>query len=78
MSVNRKFKDFEIKDLLTEADRFKIGTANDVIDRVREAILRWPEFAASAGLPETEMTSIQSQMLVLPSLKVKSVLRRTF
>lgn len=66
MSVNKKFKDFEIQDLLAEADRFKIGTAKAVIEKVRQAILKWPEFAESAGLPEREMLFIQDQMLVPP------------
>jgi len=75
MSVNQKFKDIGTHDLLAEADRFKIGTAKDVIEQVRKAILKWPEFAESAGLPEAEMASIQSQMLVLPSAKTRAKMR---
>ena len=65
MSVNGKFKDFELKDLLAEADRFKIGTANDVIGKVRNAIKQWPQFAESAGLPEDEMIERQNYLLPL-------------
>jgi serine/threonine-protein kinase HipA len=65
MSVNGKFKDFELKDLLAEADRFKIGTANDVIGKVRNAIKQWPRFAESAGLPEDEMIERQNYLLPL-------------
>ncbi len=65
MSVNRKFKNFEVQDLLAEADRFKIGTAKTVINQVRRAILNWPQWSESAGLPEIESVTIQKQLLVL-------------
>ncbi|MDE3207745.1 MAG: type II toxin-antitoxin system HipA family toxin, partial [Pseudomonadota bacterium] len=42
MSVHGKFKDFTVADLLAEADRFGIGTAKQVIEKVREAIESWP------------------------------------
>jgi serine/threonine-protein kinase HipA len=65
MSVNGKFKDFQIEDLLAEADRFKIGTARHVIEQVRAAIEKWPQFAANAELPENEMIDRQKQLLLL-------------
>lgn len=65
MSVNRKFKNFEVQDLLVEADRFKIGTAKTVINQVRRAILSWPQWSGAAGLPETESVTIQKQLLTL-------------
>ena len=65
MSVNRKFKNFEVQDLLAEADRFKIGTAKTVINQVRRAILSWPQWSGAAGLPETESVAIQKQLLTL-------------
>jgi serine/threonine-protein kinase HipA len=65
MSVNGKFKDFDVDDLLAQADRFKVGTATAVIERVREAIRMWPTFAESAGLPEHEMADRQQQLLLL-------------
>jgi serine/threonine-protein kinase HipA len=65
LSVNGKFKGIEVDDLLAEADRFKLGTAKDVIGQVRGAIRQWPQFAESAGLPENEMLERQRQMLLL-------------
>lgn len=50
MSVNGKFKDFVVDDLLAVADRFGIGSAKAVIDEVREAIKKWPSFGKDAGL----------------------------
>lgn len=65
MSVNGKFKDFEVADLLQEADRWAIGTAGGVIDQVRTAIQNWPQFAHEAGLPGDEMVKLQKQHLLL-------------
>jgi serine/threonine-protein kinase HipA len=65
MSINGKFKDFSVHDLLAEADRFGIGTASRVVDQVRTAIGNWPQFAHDAELPDDEMTSIQKQHLLL-------------
>ena len=63
MSVNGKFKNIEITDMLAEAARFGVGTAKRVIDEVRAAILAWPQFAQQADLPEAQMVEIQAQLL---------------
>jgi serine/threonine-protein kinase HipA len=65
MSVNGKFKDFEVADLLAEANRFGIGTARRVIDEVRAAIGRWRGFAQQADLPRPELEAIDGQLLTL-------------
>lgn len=67
MSVNGKFKGFEVADLHAEADRFGVGTAKRVIEEVRAAVLRWPEFAQQADLPEAQMADIQALLLPLGS-----------
>jgi serine/threonine-protein kinase HipA len=65
MSVNGKFKDFEVADLLAEASRFGIGTARRVIEEVRAAIERWPGFARQAELPQPELRAIGRQFVTL-------------
>jgi serine/threonine-protein kinase HipA len=65
MSVNGKFKGFEVNDLLEEAERFKIGTAKDIIQEVRSSIQQWPIFANKAGLPQQEITDRQNYLLML-------------
>lgn len=52
MSVNGKFRDFKLADLLEVADRFAIGTARSVLSQVRDAIKKWPHFAVQAELPQ--------------------------
>ncbi|GHU06897.1 toxin HipA [Betaproteobacteria bacterium] len=65
MSINGKFKDFEIADLLAEARRFGIGSASRVIDEVRTALQGWSDFAQVAELPESRMLEIKGQLLTL-------------
>ena len=65
MSVNGKFKDFKEEDLLTEADRFAVGTAARVVQNVRKAVLAWPTFAAHAGVNDRETTRIGRMLLPL-------------
>lgn len=63
MSVNGKFKDFTEGDLLTEADRFVIGTAPRVIQQVRQAVMSWRAFASEAGVGTRELERIQAELL---------------
>lgn len=63
MSINGKFKDFKEDDLLTEADRFAIGTAPRVIEQVRRVILSWRSFATEAGISTRELERIQAELL---------------
>lgn len=69
MSVNGKFKDFTTSDLIEEADKFRVGTAEAVIEQVRAAIARWPEFAALAGLPDAKTRRIAGEHLRLALLE---------
>jgi len=62
MSVNGRFREIGVADLLAEAQRFGVGTAPRVIAAVRAAIRRWPEFAQQAGLPEPQATEIGRQL----------------
>lgn len=65
MSVNGKFKDFTVEDLLAEADRFKVGEAKRIIKQVRSAIQSWPDFAKAAGVQTVETERIRSLHVLL-------------
>jgi serine/threonine-protein kinase HipA len=65
MSVNGKFKDFALEDLLEVADRFGIGTARRVIDQLQIAINSWPEYAGQAGVPAGQTQHIAARLLAL-------------
>ena len=63
MSVNGKFKQFNHKDLLADADRFGIGSAKRVIAEVRDAIQEWPSFAQRAGLSPKQTGIIERELV---------------
>lgn len=65
MSVNGKYKDFTITDLLTVADRFGIGEAKLLIAEVSAAIKAWPSFAQKAGVNRNEIDRIRKLHLRL-------------
>ncbi len=63
MSVNGKFKNFTEQDFLTQADRFAIGSARQVLAQVRQALTQWPTLAKQAGLPKAQANRIERQFL---------------
>lgn len=65
MAVNQKFKDITEADLMAMANRFGVGTPVQIIERVRAALRRWPEFAAKAGVPSTIVEEIGRQHRML-------------
>jgi len=58
MSINGKFSGISRSDLLTVADRFTIGRAEEIIKQVDEAVARWPRFAREAGITPDEIERI--------------------
>lgn len=48
LGVNGKFTDITADDLLRAADRFAIGSAPKVLQRVADAVTAWPDFARAA------------------------------
>jgi serine/threonine-protein kinase HipA len=69
MSVNGKYKDFTLDDMLAVSDRFGIGEAKTIIDQVRDAIKNWPSFAKKAGVNSTEIDRIKKLHLLLKTKK---------
>lgn len=65
MSVNGKFKDISVADMLMEAERFGIGTAERVIDDVRKSVLLWEEFASNAGISEEQKAHISIHLNIV-------------
>jgi len=59
MSVNGKFQNFEMSDILSISDRFGIGQANVIIEEVKNAISQWPSVAKQAGVGKKEIEHIQ-------------------
>jgi serine/threonine-protein kinase HipA len=62
MSVNGKRDDFDRDDLIALAHvaGIKKAPANDMLDRVIDAVREWPTFAEAAGVPEARTADIQA------------------
>ena len=58
LSINGKYKDFVLNDLLTVADRFGIGEARSIIKDIRGVLKEWPTFAKKAGVTKKEIEHI--------------------
>jgi len=51
MRVNGKQDDFTREDMLAAAEQYGIKDGGSIIDKVGEAVGRWPSFAQEAGVP---------------------------
>ncbi len=58
MSVNGKFANIAVADLLAVADRFSVPDASRIIDEAKAAIANWPDYAAAAGVSEARASRI--------------------
>lgn len=67
MTINGKRDGITQDDVLAAASRMSIKPkkAKAIIQQVRDATARWPEFAEAAGLPEATAASLQRQFVEL-------------
>lgn len=65
MSINGKFADITLKDLYETADRFSVPGFKHLVSQVRDALARWPEFAAEAGLPPAVAAKLEQDFVRL-------------
>lgn len=71
MGVNGKFADIARSDILAVADRYGLRLqVGPIIDKVRAAIDRWPEFAAAAGVASTEAQKVGTDIAKFSKLIV--------
>jgi serine/threonine-protein kinase HipA len=66
MSVNGKFDGIELDDLLAVGDRHLVPGYREVIEDVRVAVARWPEFGAAAGLTDAQSARIAADLTAHP------------
>lgn len=59
MSVNGKFHHITRADLEAVGDRFLVPGYRRIVNRVADAVMRWPEYAAVAGLSPGEANRIR-------------------
>ncbi|MFZ6769891.1 type II toxin-antitoxin system HipA family toxin [Undibacterium sp. Di26W] len=67
MSINGKFWNFTVSDLLQEADRYGIGEIKSIIRQCAEVFKAWPDFARQAGVSEAQISKIAA-LLWIPAL----------
>ncbi len=67
MSINGKFRNFEVSDLLQEADRYGIGEIKSIIRQCTTVFKAWPDFARQAGVSEAQISKIGA-LLWVPEL----------
>ncbi len=65
MSINGKRDNFTRQDLLDVADGISLSRPQAIIDEVINAVQRWPEFAASAGVPDGITREIASHQRMI-------------
>lgn len=67
MTINSKTKDFTIEDLLQCAEHMKIQSkeAMNIIDEVRNALLKWEIFAEKAYLNSKVTSEVKGQFILL-------------
>lgn len=62
MSVNGRFADIRLEDLLQVADRFEVPGHRQVLDEVHDAVDAWPDFAVEAGLAADRIEKIRADL----------------
>jgi serine/threonine-protein kinase HipA len=65
MSINGRFKDIQRADLLAVADRFSVPNSKQIIEEVKSAVSRWPEFAEQAAVPLDKQSKIAADFVTL-------------
>lgn len=64
LSVNNKRTGITRGDLVTVAEGMNIKKSKEIIEQIREAIKRWPEFAAIAEIPKNQVIAIGKTHLI--------------
>ena len=63
MSINNKWSDFTMDDLLTVASSMNIKFPREIIEKTIHAIAQWPVYAASLGIPKETVEIINSTLI---------------
>jgi serine/threonine-protein kinase HipA len=64
LSINNKRIGINKTDLLSVAKQMNIKKATEIIEEVRTVMIKWPEYASIAGIPEKQMHSIGKAQLI--------------
>ena len=64
MSINGKWDDITRNDLLAVAENVNIRRANDSINKVIEAVSKWPSLAMEYGIPKDTVNKINKTLMI--------------
>jgi serine/threonine-protein kinase HipA len=65
MSVNGRFDNIQENDLMTVADRFSVPKAQKALNDIRDAVSRWKDFSAVAGVSIKESKRVAADFRLL-------------
>ena len=63
MSINNKWSDFTMDDLLTVASSMNIKSPREIIEKTIDVVAHWPVYAASLGIPKDTIEVINSTLI---------------
>ena len=63
MSINNKWTDITMNDLLTVASAMNIKKPRDIIEKVIDVVAHWPNYASSLDIPKHTIEAIQSTLI---------------
>lgn len=63
MSINNKWSDFTMDDLLTVAASMNIKSPREIIEKTIDVVAHWPVYAASLGIPKDTIEVINSTLI---------------
>ena len=63
MSINNKWSDFTMDDLLTVASSMNIKSPREIIEKTIDVVAHWPVYAASLGIPKDTIVVINSTLI---------------
>jgi serine/threonine-protein kinase HipA len=65
LSVNGKFDEILDEDMLVVAQRFSVRSPAEIIERVKVAVKRWPEFSEAASISSQESERVGRDFTLL-------------
>lgn len=63
MSINNKWSNFTMDDLLTVASSMNIKSPREIIEKTIDVVAHWPVYAASLGIPKETVGVINSTLI---------------
>jgi hypothetical protein len=63
MSINNKWTDFTMSDLLSVASSMNVKAPREIIEKTIEIVAHWPDYATPLGIPQDTIEAINSTLI---------------